>query len=67
MSTIKIVDAVTGEEIEREMTAAELKVSEAQSKAWDALQAELATKASAKAALLDRLGITTAEAALLLG
>jgi hypothetical protein len=67
MSTVKIVDAVTGEEIEREMTTAELKVSEAQAKAWDALQAELATKAADKAAALAKLGLTEDEVAALFG
>ncbi len=64
---IKIVNASTGEEIEREMTALEL----AQwNKDLDEAQADkekAAQKATAKTALLDRLGITEDEARLLLG
>ena len=64
---IKIVNASTGEEIEREMTALEL----AQwNKDLDEAQADkekAAQKATAKTALLERLGITEDEARLLLG
>jgi hypothetical protein len=67
MSIIKIVNSSTGEEIEREMTAAELKVAESQAKAWDALQTELATKAADKAAVLAKLGLTENEVAALFG
>lgn len=71
MATISIYDHATGETTVREMTDAEL--------AELAYQAELAAekkaeedriateKATAKAALLERLGITADEAALLLG
>ena len=58
----------TGEETitEREETAAEAKArKEAEAEAI-AAQAEAAEKATAKAALLERLGITADEAALLL-
>jgi len=64
--TIKIHNAETGEIIEREMTDSELnqlKTDEANSNAQK--QAE-AAKAAEKAALLERLGITADEAALLL-
>ncbi len=64
--TIVIHNTETNEVIEREMTAAEyanyqasIKVSADQDKA-------LADQAAAKAALLERLGITAEEAALLL-
>lgn len=63
---IKIVNVETGEEVEREMTAAEL----AQRKADEAaFQAELQAKAelaASKSALLEKLGITEEEAKLLL-
>ena len=67
MSTIKIVDASTGEEIEREMNAKELKEHQAFTNDYEKLQSELAAQASSKSALLTRLGITADEAALLLG
>lgn len=67
MSTVKIVDSSTGEETERSMTAAEAKIAEAQDKAWEALQAELATKAADKAAVLAKLGLTEDEVAALFG
>lgn len=57
----------TGEIIERDATAAEIKHQTAEAKKQtDAEKAE-ADKAAAKAALLERLGITADEAALLLG
>jgi len=66
MPIIKIVNATTGEEIEREMTEKELAQlqsdqAEAQIKAQAAVEA-----AAAKAALLEKLGITEDEAKLLL-
>ena len=61
---IKEHNATTGEIIEREMTAKETADRQAQVNA--ALQAE-STKAAEKAALLAKLGITSEEAALLLG
>ena len=64
----KIVDAITGEEtfVERDETAAEKELRlEAIAKAEAAL-AEAETKATQKAALLERLGITEDEARLLL-
>lgn len=63
---IKIVNAETGEEIEREMNAAEFAQYEADQAANAAKKAEETTKANAKAALLERLGMTAEEAALLL-
>lgn len=67
---IKELDVATGLEIEREMSAIELKQWETDTKQiQDKLlqeQAEAQTKATQKAALLERLGITADEAALLL-
>ena len=63
---IKIVNAETGEEIEREMTAAELKDLQDLRKSYQEKYAAEESKATAKAALLERLGITADEAALLL-
>jgi hypothetical protein len=53
--------------IERDMTAEEVAQLEADKASDVALQNEVEAKALAKAALLDRLGITAEEAALLLG
>ena len=64
---IKIVNAETGEEVERPMTAAEFKQYEAEQSAYAAKTEAEESKASEKAALLERLGITAEEAALLLG
>jgi len=67
---IKELDVSTGFEIEREMSAIELKQWETDTKQiQDKLlreQAEMETKATAKAALLTKLGITADQAALLL-
>lgn len=67
MTLIKIHNIETGEVFEREMTEEELAqqakdISEAQK-----TRAEAQAKAEAKAALLERLGITEEEAKLLLG
>lgn len=70
MATKIIVNCETGEVQELELTAAEIKEREEMAKAYEAEQAakkaEEAAKAEAKAALLDRLGITEEEAKLLL-
>jgi hypothetical protein len=63
---IKIHNAETGEIIEREMNAEELAQQEADQLAALARQEAEAQAAEAKAALLDRLGITAEEAKLLL-
>ena len=63
---VKIVNASTGEEIEREANAEELKQIEADKVAANAKKEEAAAKETEKAALLERLGITAEEAALLL-
>lgn len=63
---VKIVNSETGEEIEREMNAAEFAQYKIDQEANEAKKAEETTKANAKAALLERLGMTAEEAALLL-
>ena len=65
-TTIVIHNAETGEIIEREMNAAELKQAEKDKKAYQAEIAAAEAKAKAKAALLVKLGITADEAKLLL-
>jgi hypothetical protein len=66
----KIINAETGEEIEREMTVDEKAVRDAQLETYFAekakKEAETAAKAAEKAALLAKLGITEDEAKLLL-
>jgi hypothetical protein len=63
---IKLVNATTGEEIEREMNAKELAEWNAVIAEKEALAAAEAQKAADKAALLSKLGITEDEAKLLL-
>lgn len=64
---IRIHDIATGEVVDREMTAAEASAhGEAQAKFLADEQAK-AGKEAAKVAILERLGITADEAALLLG
>ena len=71
MTTAIEINCATGEVVERELTAAELAQREADAKAAAdqkaADDADKAAKAVEKAALLDKLGITADEAALLLG
>jgi hypothetical protein len=64
---IKIHNATTGEIIERPMTEEELEQWQADQAAAQLAKDEEESKATAKAALLDRLGITADEAKLLLG
>ena len=63
---IRIHNVETNEIIDREMTAAEFKICEAEQATQAIAQAEAEAKATAKAALLTRLGITAEEAQLLL-
>ena len=63
---VKIVNAATGEEIEREMNAAEFAQYEIDQAANEARLTEAEAKAAQKAALLERLGISEDEARLLL-
>jgi hypothetical protein len=65
--TVRIHDISTDEVIDREMNDAEFAQYEADQAAQAILQAEAEAKATAKAALLTRLGITAEEAQLLLG
>ena len=63
---IRIHDLTTGEIIDREMSDAEFKSYQANEKTDTAKQAEADAKATAKAALLSKLGITAEEAQILL-
>jgi hypothetical protein len=71
MSKVKlnklIVNCETGETIEREFTKDEYAQYEADQATEAAKQAEAQAKETAKAAILDRLGLTADEAKLLLG
>ena len=67
MTTKQEHDALTGETVERDMTAEEIKLAKLDAAEEAAYLKDLADKATAKAALLDKLGITADEAALLLG
>jgi hypothetical protein len=71
MTTAIEVNCATGEVIERPLTADEIKANEAAAAQAEAdrlaSEAEAATKAEAKAALLAKLGISEDEAKLLLG
>ena len=64
---ITIHNVETGEIIEREMNAAELAQYEKEQAEAQAEASALATKATQKAALLARMGLTEDEARLLLG
>lgn len=63
---IRIHNIETNEIIDREMTAAEFKIYEAEQNADADLTAQAEAKATAKSALLSKLGITAEEAVLLL-
>jgi hypothetical protein len=69
--TEKIIDITTGDETMRPYTDAEIAAVEAEQALAAAEQAERdaeqAAKAAARQAILDRLGLTADEAALLLG
>jgi len=64
---IKIVNVQTGEEIVRDANADEIAQMEIDAANAIARKAEAEAKATAKATLLTRLGITAEEAQLLLG
>ncbi len=64
--TIRIHNAETDEIIDREMTDAEFAKYESDQAKYAAQKAEAEARATAKAALLNRLGITEDEARLLL-
>ena len=63
---IRIHNTETNEVIDREMTNAEFAQYEIDQADYQAEKAEAEAKATAKAALLERLGITESEAKLLL-
>jgi hypothetical protein len=64
---VRIHDLATDEVIDREMNDAEFAQYEADKAANAEAQAEAETKATARQAILDRLGLTAEEAALILG
>ena len=64
---IRIHDISTDEIIDREMTAAEFKIWEADQAAEASRQAEAEAQATAKAAILDRIGLTADELKTILG
>jgi predicted metal-dependent HD superfamily phosphohydrolase len=64
---ITIHNVETGEIVEREATANELAQFEADAASETARKDAEAAKAAARQAILDRLGLTAEEAALLLG
>ena len=66
-SKIKIVDVITGEEIIRDYTSEELLEQQQEQIKVNAHKAEAEAKATARQAVLDRLGLTAEEAQLLLG
>jgi hypothetical protein len=63
---IRIHNSETDEIIDREMNASELKQYEADQKAEAIRKAEAVAKATQRQAILDRLGLTSEEAGLLL-
>ena len=65
--TIRIHNSQTNEVIDREMTAAEFAQYTADQAAQAIAQAEAEAKAVQRQAILDKLGLTAAEAQLLLG
>ena len=67
MTKISEHNAITGEQITRDMNEAELAQLDADIETAKAETKAAANKAKAKQAVLDRLGITADEAALLLG
>jgi hypothetical protein len=64
---VKIVNCETGEEIVRDANAEEIAQMEIDSAEYAATKAEAEAKATAKAELLEQLGITEEQAKLLLG
>ena len=64
---VRIHNAETNEVIDREMTAAEFKIYEADQKAIAIEKAEAEAKQAAKLAILDRIGLTADEFKTILG
>ena len=67
MGKVVIVDAITGEVVERAQTAAEKTQTEKDQAEAEAQAAALEAKAQAKASALAKLGLTTDEVAALFG
>ena len=65
--TIKIHNVETDEIIERNMTAEEIEIREAENKVLAEEAKAIAAQKAARQAILDRLGLTEQEAKLLLG
>jgi hypothetical protein len=64
---IRIHNVETDEIIDREMTVAELKIAEAEQAIQTKAEAEAEAKETAKAAILDRIGLTADELKTILG
>lgn len=64
---IRIHNIETDEVIDREMTVAEFNAYKAQQEIDTTIENQAAVKETARLAILDRLGITADEAAILLG
>jgi predicted flap endonuclease-1-like 5' DNA nuclease len=64
---IKIVNVETGEEIVRDATSAEIAQMELDAANYAAQKAEAEAKETAKAAILDRIGLTADELKTILG
>jgi len=64
---VKIVNCTTGEEIVRDANAEEIAQMEVYAAEEVARQAEEAAKATAKAAILDRIGLTADELKTIIG
>ena len=64
---VKIVNCETGEEIVRDATAAEIAQIKVDADNAAAIKAENEAKATAKAAILDRIGLTADELKTILG
>jgi hypothetical protein len=64
---VRIHNTETDEVIDREMTDNEFAEYQAEQAEYAAKQAEVEAKATARQAILDRLGLTADEAAILLG
>jgi hypothetical protein len=64
---VKIVDCETGEEIIRDANADEIADIEARQAAQAVLKAEVEAKETAKAEILDRIGLTADELKTILG
>ena len=64
---VKFVNAETGEEIVRDANAQELEQMEIDAIEYAAIKAEAKTKETARAAILDRIGLTADELKTILG